>query len=522
MEFSKETTIRGSANVNNVFKMLFFLSVFLFAAFIIKIKYFDSDTFFIIATGREMSKHGILYTNPFTEMEGLKIVVQQWLWCYIVYFFYNTFNNLGLMFLCFLEGLFIFTMFYQVGKENLEDKKLAFIFSLFFTFFLNGFISTRPNALTIGLLLWEILEIEKYYKDKKNRHLVLILLGQLLETNLHMALWSVHIMVFFAFLCSEFFRDFMINKKFSLRIILKLRKEIFVCFLLVLVPLINPYGINGWMYLFNSFNEMLTVLNIKELSPLKIISFASFLLFCCVVIIIKKIVKKETLNIFHILLFTGSIFISSGYIRNLYFLYIGMFLIIMDFLQEGKFYLEIKNMAKNIYNIIASKKLLYIPIIFVICVFIAFLSVFLMRPEIDYTKRNVDTIKSPIKAMEYIDKVDKNAAIYTEFNTGATFEFYGYKIFIDARPELFMKSINKKDDYLLDFIFSNCNGIYPPDMYEKFKNKHDFRFYFLEKNNMSLMSIHIQNDPEMELVIEGEEYMLFELKTGVQSPSSTK
>ena len=118
MEFSKETTINGSANVNNVFKMLFFLSVFLFAAFIIKIKYFDSDTFFIIATGREMSKHGILYTNPFTEMEGLKIVVQQWLWCYIVYFFYNTFNNLGLMFLCFLEGLFIFIMFPRVRSPE--------------------------------------------------------------------------------------------------------------------------------------------------------------------------------------------------------------------------------------------------------------------------------------------------------------------------------------------------------------------------------------------------------------------
>lgn len=59
----------------------------------------DNDGYWILATGRELAE-GIPKENPFTFVEGLDIVIQQWAWCLLCYRIYEVFGSAGILVMC--------------------------------------------------------------------------------------------------------------------------------------------------------------------------------------------------------------------------------------------------------------------------------------------------------------------------------------------------------------------------------------------------------------------------------------
>src|SRR5699024_1684771 len=59
----------------------------------------DNDGYWILATGKELVS-GIPKENPFTFVEGLDIVVQQWAWCLLCYRIHAAFGSAGILALC--------------------------------------------------------------------------------------------------------------------------------------------------------------------------------------------------------------------------------------------------------------------------------------------------------------------------------------------------------------------------------------------------------------------------------------
>ena len=107
--------------------------------------------------------------------------------------------------------------------------------------------------------------------------------------------------------------------------------------------------------------------------------------------------------------------------------------------------------------------------------------------------------------VEYLDSLDKdNIILYTEFNNGAYFELAGYKVYIDARPELFMKKINNKEDIYTEYI-DVVNG--KTDVRE-FISKYNFTH--LVTNNLSITGIYLKYSDDYRLIVENELYSLYE------------
>jgi len=98
----------------------------------------------------------------------------------------------------------------------------------------------------------------------------------------------------------------------------------------------------------------------------------------------------------------------------------------------------------------------------------------------------------------------EDAKIYTDFNTGGYIEWLGYRVYIDARPELFQERVNGVAD-VADEYSDVVNGTAD---YEAFLEKYSFTHLLVEKS--CRLAIYLGEQPNYEIVYEDERYALYE------------
>ena len=82
-------------------------------------------------------------------------------------------------------------------------------------------------------------------------------------------------------------------------------------------------------------------------------------------------------------------------------------------------------------------------------------------------------------------------------------EFHGYKVYLDARPELFQKKINGKEDVYTEYLeLTNFENL------EKFVNKYNFSHILVYETDM--LAVYLQGLDDYEIVVDGDRYYLFE------------
>ena len=102
----------------------------------IALGYMDTDSYFILAEGRDILENGIKYTNSFTVVDGLDIVVQQWLWCVLIYCIYSVLGNLGLILVCIVETVIIAVLLILLGRlKKVDHSSLLILVSVFLYLF---------------------------------------------------------------------------------------------------------------------------------------------------------------------------------------------------------------------------------------------------------------------------------------------------------------------------------------------------------------------------------------------------
>ena len=102
---------------------------------------------------------------------------------------------------------------------------------------------------------------------------------------------------------------------------------------------------------------------------------------------------------------------------------------------------------------------------------------------------------------------DKNKIVlYTDFNDGAFFEWYGYKVYLDARPELFAKKINGQKDVMqesLDLMDGKLDC-------DKFIDDYGFTHVIVIGGESNPLYSCLTAREDFELVVSGEGYRFFE------------
>ena len=81
--------------------------------------------------------------------------------------------------------------------------------------------------------------------------------------------------------------------------------------------------------------------------------------------------------------------------------------------------------------------------------------------------------------------------IYTGYNAGAYIEYQGFKCYIDPRAEIFLKSINKKEDILLEYYDFQMGKIKVKDFIDKYKFD-----YIIVDDSSNILNIYINEIEE--------------------------
>src|SRR5574344_215781 len=444
---------------NNLLLVTIFLMPILFLFY----KYFnlDNDVWFLFNHGRYVLDHGIPYIESFSMHTGLNFIMQQWLTGTLFWLIYAHFAKLGMLIYIVVVNYLLVFILYKLGKLISDNKIMATIMATIIDCLLIyfGYIVTRPQVLTYIVILIFVYVIEKYMKTGKTKILFFLPLLSILEINLHMAMWWMLFIISIPFIIE------MLYLKYFKKVNNNVHYQYFILILIVcfLCGLINPYGINGMLYLFNASDKYASIF-IREMMRPKVFSelmIASYsILFVNFIVYLFYYRKNNIFKISYLLLLFGTLILALSANKGVaYFIIFGIYPL--------SFYL--KKILLNINETSFGNLKIYNKLIYgFLFLLVSFVGIYFI-----YANNNIHSTYFLDKAALFLlDKYDATTMqVYTNYHSGGYLEYRGIKCYIDARAEVYYASINKKAD-----IF---------DEYYLLQNKNSDINAFVEKNNFT-------------------------------------
>ena len=445
----------------------------------------DNDFWFTINHGRYILEHGFTNIEPFTVHEGLAFSFEKWLTCITFYKIYDWFGTWGMYVFILLVFCVIIWLFYKVCllfSGNSQNISLL-ITSINMCFFGINYIRTRPQIFSYVFMLAELYCLEKYAQTGNIKKLYPLPLLSFLYMQFHSTMLPIFFIIMLPYICDfGWFKVLGIGgskyKKWPLL------AAFAAC---ALTSLINPYGVRSFVYLINSLNDGGLLSNINEV---KRSSFNDIIGCCGAVLafrlaaIAARIGRKETYPLRHFLMSLGTFAMALYAVRN------NAFYILMGGAVAAY---QLKSIGTG-YNIMpVLKKIAGIAVIASI-IYTAVYPYDIMRST--YAWKALDAFK----AMH----PDTNVTMYTDFNCGSYAEWMGFKCYADPRAEVFLKSVNGKEDILAEVWDSMHRRITAQELQEKY----DFD-YWLVQSDYSL-DYQIRNKSDYKLLVEEDGYKVYE------------
>lgn len=379
----------------------------------------DSDMYFMIANGEYILKHGFPHINPFVIHEDFKIIIQQWIPSVISYFGVKA---VGLRFFQFEAVIGLLGLVYAVYKlvALTLPKDASFLFASIIGSTMLYLTTGKPMLYSIILLV-----VQMYVCEKKDSWLWLPVIV-LIEANIHASFLIFHFVYLLPFIVPG------ITKHLQNTSDCKYLKSLP---LMLVASFINPYGVDGVLYLFKSYNTKLKVIPIEELQPITLTNIDGVItlvvfLFTAIQLYRRYIKPHKKVDSHRFYLFIGSValMILFNEMRNYIFLVIG----------------SVPLMVTEIPTIKGKTppaKLMWV--VAVIC-FVVSISSPQAWTAVDSPKFRAENCVAYLQG--------KDAVLFNDFDLGGYLEYKGVKVFIDSRPELYFKSLNGKDDVIDDYV----------------------------------------------------------------------
>ena len=415
----------------------------------------DNDFWFLTNTGKYILKHGFITIEPFTIHNGLYFIPQQWLTTIIFHLIYHNFGTMGILMLELVINVVIIYLIYSISSLISNNKKKSIFMTIIIDILMiiSETITSRPQIFDIVLFLLLILLLEKYIKENNKKYLFFIPIISILMINLHASIW----LMLFVFLIPYYIEY--IVKRIKHEKSFKIKPLIITTIGSLICGLINPYHIHSMTYLFKSFGIKEINNVVGEMKAASIISNPIIYIIICIgLLYLYK--NKGNNKIRYVLLFLGTTYLTLSHVRGVLFLLISTILI----LSQGT---EIKNQKEKTLKVSKKEKIIYIVSTVMLITF--------SISNIKIDRKN--------KLQEVVDYLNENTShsikLYTEYDYGDYFEYRGYKSYIDARAEVFLKSNNKKEDIFIEYY----NIIIGKTDTKKFLDKYKFDYLVVFYNN---------------------------------------
>ena len=325
----------------------------------------DNDTWFLLNHGRYVFEHGIPHIEPFSMHQGLSFVMQQWLSASIFWIVYKYLGEIGLRILIIIIFSLIMFIIYKLGMF-LSDKKfyLASSISIMSGVLLSAFMVSRPQIFTYLILIFEIYLLELYIRKKDKKYLYFLPLLSLLQINLHASMWFMLFLFMLPYLVDSFNINFGFIKTEGHN-----KKPLFiVLFIMLLVGLINPYGIDAVTYIWGSYG--IESIN-KVVGEMKPMSFNTYGLIGYTTIFgvffVYVFYKKAKIKLRYFLLLCGTLYLTLSHVRNFPLFILSTLFPISEYLKKE--FCEYKDKKYPKYFIYFYKVSCVMLLVFVCCFF---------------------------------------------------------------------------------------------------------------------------------------------------------
>ena len=477
--------ILSKPNINKILNIGLYLFFFIVPLCYLQ-RFLDNDTWFLLNSGRYIQNNGFAIIEPFSIHQDMNFIFQQWLTDYYFWIIYNKLGQAGLIICIYLEAvvlnILLFTLLNIIGKN-----KIASFFALvFFNMYAGVYYVTRPQVTTMISLVLLLICLEKYAQSNNKKWLYFLPLISVLEINLHSSIWWM----LFVFTLPYIF-DFINIKAIGLKGDRYYNKvNIIVADIIMFIcGFINPYTYKSVFYLFNSLSSEYKN-TISELSKFSLGYQSNVICFIIILLLMilycYEVFKKDKIyNSRYVYLFVGCTILFFYALRNIIFFAIALSVIIVVLTKD---YIKINNVCK-----------------FLIGIFLSIICILFLVNKINYDQYSASQNQQKEVKDYILEQVDnpENINLYTSFNDGPFFEFFGFKCYMDARMEVFTKKINGQYDYFDECSKVSCGS----EHYNTIFDKYDFDYYVIDKN--TTIYTYIKKDNNYESVFSNQSYDLF-------------
>ncbi|VWL87548.1 Uncharacterised protein [Collinsella aerofaciens] len=229
---------------------------------------YDSDGWFLLATGKRIVEHGIPYANPWSLSSYRPIVVQQWLHDVLLYGSYALAGYAGtILYQAVLAALVALSIAFAVrgfGDRHLTLPRLLFCIGLAL-FGAGIYISVRPTAWSMACMCLTVGICTRWRRTGDWRYLIALPAITVLHVNMQSAMWLLDVFIAGCFLLPDNLSKFktvapgeMLGGIFPLTIALVA---------MLVASLVNPYGVDGARYVMTSMGAASYGNVISEMKP---------------------------------------------------------------------------------------------------------------------------------------------------------------------------------------------------------------------------------------------------------------
>lgn len=450
----------------------------------------DNDFWFLLNHGNYIVNNGFPIIEPFTIHSNFNFTIQQWLVDVIFYFIYTNFGKFGVIAVVYITALIIVYLIYKLCML-LSDNR--FYLSVLITTYIYlllcvWFMVSRPQIFTYTLLLVEFLFLEKYAQKKKWQYLIPLPFVSLALINCHSSMWWLS----FAFILPYIIETIPINK-FSLNVEPLNKAPIYiVAGLMIIMGFINPYGYKSVLYIFTSFGDDAINSSILEMSvpDVKWIDGMIFFITILFVVFVYVLNKDGKTKLRYILLTLGTLLLSLMAIKSIPYFLFGTVIPISY---------NLKNIGDKLVFKGDFKKTFGVTGIFV-CLIYAVASFALVR-DYDGTKDYPNTKDAVAYLAENTDA--KDVVLYTSFFDGGYAEHNNFRVYIDARAEVFLKANNKQKDVFEEYISLQKGYIH----YKEFLSRYNFTHILVDETD--ILNTYLSKDDNYSVFYEDEKSKIF-------------
>lgn len=409
----------------------------------------DNDFWFIINHGRYILQHGFATVEPFTVHTDLAFSFEKWLTCIVFYKVYDWFGPWGMyafMLAVFAAVIWIFhrvCLLFSRGNE-LVSLVLTIVFMCFLG---DSFIRTRPQIFSYFFLLAGLWCLERYALSGAARCLLPLPALAFLYMQFHSTMLPIFFIIMLPYLC-----DFGWVRVGSIQGSRYRKWPILAAMAAcVLAAMVNPYGVRSVVYLFRSLQDggLLSTINEVHRSSFRdILAYSGGVLVCQVLYLLLCLFRRERFPLRYFFMLLGTFAMALYAVRN------NAFYVLMG---GAVCAWELRRVPARLPLAPTLKKAAAVAAV-ALAVVMSTHSYDLMARTHGY--RALDELRALCP--------EEEVRLYTNFNCGSYAEWLGFRCYADPRAEVFLKSINGREDILAEIWASNRGGVTAAALQEKY------------------------------------------------------